>query len=208
MKTLRLTLIFALVALVSSCGNKNNRTYGDGYYGTNGGIPPVGVTGIDPTAGEGAPLAQKYASIISQPQFACSNGARRFRIGFTLDDSTGTVVGLNPAWDLNNLAGVKGVYIGKTPENDIVIVKEFGNIKDVLIDYCDLDQRGNQLSGVQINSYFSASKVTSCSVNQISELIFDATIGGMQIPFWVGPINATGAVNGVCPTDFNNDYPL
>ncbi len=208
MKTMRVkTLFFMLfLALGVSCGSDNqNRTFGGSPY-------------VNPAFGgtlDGIPFSQKFTSLISHPSMICMGNAPRVTVGFKFQ-STGfgqfpQALGVNNVnLDLNNLAGVKTLYIGSTPERDVVVVKDYGTTKDVIISLCDIDRWGPAITNVEIFGDFYGSPATSCSVNQISEFNFGLRYphSSMPIILQVAPINGASPIEGICPFDFFSEQML
>lgn len=208
MKTTKLTTLFFMLflALGVSCGKKdnNNRTFGSTSFNT------PGINPAYPGMLDGIPLGQKYQNLITHPSMICMGSAQRVLFGFKFQsDGYGQAqaLGVNNAnLDLNNLAGVKTLYVGSTPEKDIVIVKDYGTTKDVIISLCDIDRWGGGIISAQLYGDFYGSPATSCSVNQISEFNFEISYPhGGRIPLQVAPINGAYPIEGICPFDFYSD---
>ncbi len=207
MKTTRLSSLFFIVflALGVSCGNRDqNRTFGGSPF----------VNPAFPGLQDGIPFAQKFQSLITHPNMICVGNAPRVTIGFQFQ-STGfgqpQVVGVNNVnLDLNNLSGVKTLYVGSTPERDVVVVKDYGVTKDVIISLCDLDLWGPAITNVQIYGEFFGSPATSCTVNQISEFNFGVIYpqSSQPIILQVAPINGSSPIEGICPFDFYSEQML
>lgn len=203
MNTKRVTSLFFMLFLFLgvSCGkNEKNRTYGGSTY-ANPTFPGV----ID-----GIPFGQKFANLIANPSMRCMSNAARVTIGFKFQSNgfgPGQVMNIGVNGDLNNLAGVKTLYVGSTPEHDIVVVKDYGMTKDVIISLCDLDRWGPAISNVQLFGDFYGSPVTSCSVNQISEFNIGLMYPQSVEPIFlqIAPINGSYPIDGVCPFDFYSD---
>ena len=204
MKTVKVrTLFFMLfLALGVSCGNRDqNRTFGGSPF----------VNPAFPGVQDGIPFAQKFQNLIANPNMVCVGNAARVTVGFQFQSfgfGQNQVVGINTVnLDLNNLAGVKSLYVGSTPERDVVVVKDYGTTKDVIISLCDIDLWGPAISNVQIFGEFFGSDATTCSVNQISEFNFGIVYPQSPQPIilQVAPINAYGPINGICAFDFYSE---
>jgi len=189
------------VLMFSSCGN-NNRTNEDDL----GNLGQIDSNGLATNAYLSSKLTQIENSL------PCVNSARRYTVGFTVQSVAGGVpTFVNRKTVSLNASNARGVYVGTTQFNDVVLVKELDNdIKEIRVRLCDVDRYGSQLSqitGAQFYSNVAVSNVTSCTVNQISAANFVLLYGnGLQeVPLQVFPVNANGPINTVCNTDFWSD---
>lgn len=196
----RLVFYSILSLILVSCGNNDNRV-GDGQviFGANGSL-------------DGASLAQRYQAVLQGTANACVNGVARTQTGFRFREINGYPEFESAAvnFDITNLQGVTGVYIGSTAERDIVLVKDYGTLKEVIISSCNYSNFGSiPVSQVQFRSFLNISSVTSCNIDQISGFEFDLyTQNGGFRNIYVAPVNTRGAIPGVCQFSFYDDQVI
>lgn len=184
-KTVLKILVSALALLaLSSCG-KSNRTGGN-------------ASNVFPLTGaEGAHIRTRVDAVVRNAP--CYIGIRNAWSAFRVNQANQYIGRVAVNFEAN---GTKNISIGTSQNNDVVVVKDYGQTKEVIISFCGV--AGNPVVTQAVVHFMSSSPVTSCNINQISAMDMSLTVNGFYKILAVAPVNMRGPVPGVCTNGFYN----
>lgn len=184
-KTVLKILVSALaIVALSSCG-KSNRTGGDASN-------TFAVNGT-----EGAHIRTRVDAVVHNSP--CYIGVRNAWSAFRINQANQYIGRVAVNFEAN---GAKNISIGTSQNNDVVVVKDYGQTKEVIISFCGVV--GTPVVSQAVVHFMSSSPVTSCNINQISAMDMSLTVNGFYKILAIAPVNIRGPVPGVCTSGFYN----